>query len=82
MTDTTSEQWRRECEARHVCNLPTLSDRRRYIMGVREQRGNPAADQLERDVRGEWVKNLALYKSRGQSASKPSKRGRKKAATV
>lgn len=80
--DTSSEEWRRECEARYVCNLPTLSDRRRYILGVREQRGNPPADQLERDVRHEWVKNLALYKAKKQSASEPPKRRRKKSATV
>lgn len=78
LTDTTTEEWRRECEARHVCNLPTLSDRRRYILGVRQQRGNAAADVLERDVRSEWVENLALYKAKKQTASELPKRRRKK----
>jgi hypothetical protein len=80
--DTSSEEWRRECEARHVCNLPTLNDRRRYILGVREQRGNERADQLERDVKYEWVKNLALYKAKRETASELPKRRRKKSANA
>ena len=80
--DTTSEAWRRECEARHVCALPSLSDRRRYILGVREKRGNAAADQLERDVRHEWVKIVALRTPESKTASKPAKRSRKKRAEV
>lgn len=60
--DTSSEEWRRECEARHVCNLPTLKARRQYIIGVLEKRGSTqkqreaAVQQLEADIRLQWEK--------------------------
>lgn len=54
--DTSSEEWRRECEARHVCNLPTLKARRQYIIGVLEKRGEKATQQLEADIRIQWEK--------------------------
>lgn len=54
--DTCSEEWRRECEARHVCNLPTLKARRLYILGVLKQRGEAATAQLENDIRLQWEK--------------------------
>lgn len=65
-----------------MCNLPTLSDRRAYIMGVREKRGIEAAAQLERDVRNEWVKIVALRGPKKQSALKPAKKRAKKPATI
>ncbi|MFO0255487.1 MAG: hypothetical protein ACK52V_15345 [Betaproteobacteria bacterium] len=56
VVNTYSEAWRRECEARHVCSLPTLKARRLYIIGVLEHRGEVATQQLEADVRIEWAK--------------------------
>lgn len=64
MKDTYSEEWRRECEARWVLdNLPVINPprtrkrkttRQEYINGVEDQRGKAAADQLKRDIRGQW----------------------------
>ena len=62
--DTSSEEWRRECEARWVLkNLPVANKprarirkttRREYIEAVEKQRGKEAADQLKRDIRRQW----------------------------
>ena len=62
--DTSSEEWRRECEARWVLkNLPVANKprarirkttRREYIEAVERQRGKEAADQLKRDIRKQW----------------------------
>jgi hypothetical protein len=76
--DTTSEEWRRECEARHVCGLPTLKARRQYIIGVLKARGEKATQQLEADVRVQWAKRgvapsplHAPTKKRGRKTPKP-----------
>jgi hypothetical protein len=34
-----SEAWRFECEARSVCNMPTLYQRRQYMDSVKLKRG-------------------------------------------
>ena len=62
--DTSSEEWRRECEARWVLkNLPVANKprarikkttRREYIEAVERQRGKEAADQLKADIKKEW----------------------------
>lgn len=49
-----SEEWRRECEAREVCRMPTKERRRRYIQRVGEVRGAEARKILEDDVRRVW----------------------------
>ncbi|WVR18307.1 hypothetical protein y223_00027 [Bordetella phage PY223] len=46
-----SEEWRHECEARHVASQPTQIDRRNYLDDVRARRGDAAAQQLERLAR-------------------------------
>lgn len=62
---TWSEAWRHECEVRHVCSLPSQAARRLYIegdpaaqpriKGVRQQRGDAAADTLNADARALWA---------------------------
>lgn len=63
MIDTTSDEWRRECEARWVLNtLPVSNKGRRvkkttrmqYINEVERVRGKEAADQLKADIRKQW----------------------------
>lgn len=48
------EDWRAECEARVVVNMPTLMQRRQYLELVEKKRGTEAANQLKRDVRSLW----------------------------
>lgn len=70
MTDTYSEEWRRECEARWVLdNLPVSNPPRtrkrkttrlEYINGVENQRGKAAADQLKRDIKRIWEERKCL----------------------
>lgn len=50
MTDTHSEQYRHECEARLVANMPTDADRKRYLEGVAKRRGERAAERLRLGV--------------------------------
>lgn len=44
--DSSSEDWRAECEARHVLNLPTRLARSTYLRRVRDRRGDAAAEAL------------------------------------
>lgn len=46
-----SDDWRHECEARHILNLPTLGHRQDYLYGTRNEYGRIAGGILQR--RGE-----------------------------
>ncbi len=50
-----SEQFRAECEARHVLSKP-LAERREYLRGVEEHRGIAGRKYLERVILSEWQK--------------------------
>lgn len=63
MTDTYSEQHRRECEARWVLSLPKDA-RKGYIERVREKRGAKAAAELADEVRRQW--NMQKETKNGQ----------------
>ena len=54
MVPSDSEEWRHECEARAVMNMPTRIDRNRYIMKVAKSRGDEAAHQLRETVQKLW----------------------------
>lgn len=54
ITCTWSEAWRHECEARHVCDLPTLNKRRDYLLAIRDKRGDKAWLQLRATVEQVW----------------------------
>lgn len=56
-TCTWSEAWRHECEARHVANMPTITERRRYLLAIRDKRGEPAWLQLRGTVEAVWKAN-------------------------
>lgn len=68
MTNTYSDEWRRECEARWVMAALPVSNkgqrkkrttRMQYINEVERVRGKQAADQLKRDIKREWDKQRA-----------------------
>lgn len=54
ITCTWSEAWRHECEARHVCNLPSLYKRREYLLAIRDKRGEPAWLKLRDTISQVW----------------------------
>lgn len=39
--------WRHECEVRHVASMKSKDERMRYLAGVRQRRGEPAADRIK-----------------------------------
>lgn len=61
-----SEEWRHECEARHIIAMPTLEQRRQHLYGRRDvttgelkggllqKRGNDAVKRLEQTIRAIW----------------------------
>jgi len=61
-----SEEWRHECEARHVLNMPTLSQRQGYLYGYRNEvtrrhepgieakRGKAELRRLESTIKKLW----------------------------
>ena len=58
MTDTSSQAWRDECLARHICALPGIEDRRRFMNGFQLRNGKAAADRIGELVKQEWAKRL------------------------
>jgi hypothetical protein len=52
--DSSSEEWRGWCEARHVLKLPKLNDRQLYIESVTKVRGQKAAQTLQDNIRVIW----------------------------
>jgi hypothetical protein len=71
--DCASEEWRHECEARAILNMPTKGMRQDYLWGALDERGKPRGGVLQ--LRGEAeVKRLeatilALWEKRKQSQS-------------
>ena len=53
-TCTWSEAWRHECEARNVCNMPTILERRRYLLHIHNKRGEAAWLQLRSTIERVW----------------------------
>jgi hypothetical protein len=53
-TCTWSEDWRNHCEALHVCDLPTLVERRRYLLAIHNKRGEAAWLKLRTAVELAW----------------------------
>lgn len=48
------EDWRLECEARAVLDLPSLESRRAHLAGIEKARGKEAGDRLRRAMMDEW----------------------------
>lgn len=53
MTRQQIEQFRHECEARHVLSLP-FSERKPYLEGIGRKRGEVAKAALESEVRRQY----------------------------
>jgi hypothetical protein len=53
-TCTWSPAWKHQCEAQHVCNLPSLLQRRRYLLAISDKRGEPAGLELRATVAKLW----------------------------
>lgn len=53
-TCTSSEAWRNHCEAIHVCRLPTLIERRRYLLMIHNKRGEKDWLKLRTAVEQVW----------------------------
>lgn len=51
---TWSEGWRHQCEAMAVCRMPTLAQRRRYLLLIHDKRGRDAWLQLRDTVARIW----------------------------
>ena len=58
--DSYSEDWRAECEARHVLSIPTIQARRDYLSGCAKKRGEKAGKELADLVRKVWEHNRQL----------------------
>lgn len=54
VVDTWSEEWRAECEARHVLNLPSKTQRHAYLATVERKRGKASRDALADRVMAIW----------------------------
>ena len=52
--ETYTEQYRRESEARHVCNISTREGRADYLKGIEEKRGFEAMIELRNEVSRQW----------------------------
>lgn len=66
MIDKNSEQWRMECEARHVLRLGGLWDRRAYLDLIEAERGVEARKALEAVIGVEWNKRKLHQGSRNE----------------
>ena len=52
--ETYTEQFRRESEARHVCNISTREGRANYLKKIEEKRGVAAMIELSNEVKRQW----------------------------
>lgn len=49
-----NDQYRKECEARHVLSWPAKQARRDYLDMVEKKRGGAARKDLEREMMRQW----------------------------
>ena len=54
MVDSSSEEYRHLCEARHIAKLPTLADRRAWLEAIEHKRGKAEADRLRLTMGEIW----------------------------
>lgn len=50
-----SPEWRRQCEAQHILNLPNKQARKALLSTIEEKRGNLARLDLERRIMDLWT---------------------------
>lgn len=51
---TSCEDWRHECEARFVLDMPTVVRRREYLQKVEKTRGFQSANELRDVMKALW----------------------------
>lgn len=51
-----SEEWRAECEARHILNLDNIGERHKMLDMIEKRRGQPARKDLEVRILYLWNK--------------------------
>lgn len=56
---TYTPEYRMECEARMVCDMPTKERRAEYLALVERKRGPAGAEKLKAAVRKEWNERRA-----------------------
>lgn len=52
--DSSSEDFRHECEAKYVLNLGTKEKRIQFLTKIEERRGKPSRTRLEQTVLSIW----------------------------
>jgi len=55
--DSASEEWRAECEARHVLSMRDIGRRREYLAAITKRRGEAHGKMLADLVRAVWAHN-------------------------
>ena len=58
-----SEEWRAECEARHVARIPFRDERHGYLDGVEKNRGKEARVALQKLAEKIFYAELAAKKA-------------------
>lgn len=53
--DDASEEWKHECAARHILNLPTKKQREELLALIEKKSGKPHRDSLVRTIRQIWL---------------------------
>lgn len=59
LVDSSSEEWRQECEARHAVNMPRLADRQAFLADLAKKRGQAAATQMHERMHAIRVRDEA-----------------------
>lgn len=54
MVDSSSEEWRHECEARYAVGLQGERTPERYLADIRKLRGDQAAERLRETMAAVW----------------------------
>ena len=57
--DTSSEEWRNECEARELLTWP-LAKRRKQLALIYEKRGQAGYDKLTAEMQKQWEQSKSL----------------------
>lgn len=57
--DSSSEDWRHECEARYVSAMPKRQQRLDYVAAIERRRGTAEAERLRATARVIWDQKAA-----------------------
>lgn len=80
---TWCEEWRHECEARHITNMKPLQARRDYLYGkpnqwnklaggIKQRRGDAALKRLEETMSALWERRVAEAKAQVLGRNTPA----------